>query len=826
MADRPPLRGYSHSRAVVMGTWKYAFLDRVPAAEHSLRRMAGLLTGPLCGWPRDRLLLVENEPSPGDLPDRLITAFDGISDVALFYFVGHGQISPDDQLCLGLVQSRPEPNRRAATSLRFSDVRQALQDGEAAVKIVILDCCFAGLATGRTGALAGRAGERVLDLTAGTGAYTMAATSAYATAWYQDDPELARPQTYFTKYLADLVEKGIPGQPSRVQLDALFKQLRENLAADQRPVPWSRAVNDAREFAFAYNAAPPEAQRDPDREIKDLTRRLAEAEARRIEAEAARARDLAEAEARERALRAEMAERNRQLERLHGQAHSSPPPADKQQRQLQDAIQAAELRLDEATTAHAAAAAQAAAASHVTAKPETVPAARPAPPSDTPPPATLSDAEIATPAPRNSAVDHKEQATADRQQLGHHKETGEDAPLVRVDNTQPSRGGNKKTQRRGIRPARLYSGIVGAIALAGLLAVSLLLATQSPKREPGTSTSSSSSSAGSSSSASSSSPSIAALSGTLNGSGSTFQLTFQQAAISSLRSIAPNLTVNYGGSGSGTGRTDLAAGTVNFAGSDELIPAAEQANFNGKTVLYFPVALGPITVSYNLSGLSKPLQLSAPVLAQIFEGNITTWNNPAIAADNPGVTLPSIPITIARRSDSSGTTQYFSEFLVEAAQGAWTLGSSPVIVWPTSRGGNGSGGVAQIIKSTPGAIGYVDYGDAKASGLTFASIKNKAGNYVMPSPTSASAAASQATVQPNLTFSAVWAPGASSYPITYQSWVLVYESQPNAQTAKNLQGYIGYLLGAGQQLLPSLGYAPLPPNIDQMAKAQLSKIVI
>ena len=570
------------------------------------------------------------------------------------------------------------------------------------------------------------------------------------------------------------MEKGIPGQPSRVRLDALFKQLREDLAADQRPVPRSRAVNDAREFEFAYNAAPQEAQRDTDREIKDLTRRLAEAEAGRIEAEAARARDLAEAEARERALHAEMAERNRELERLHGQAHGSPPLADKQQRQLQDAIQAAELRLDEATTAHAAAAALASTASHVTAKPETVPAACPAPSSDTPPPATLSDAEIATPAPRNSAAQepapapgegsdalpslqtlHQQireraatqdwdamVATSDRlagldpaaadpdglastarQQLSHHKETGEDAPLVRVDKTQPNRGENKKTQRRRIRPARLYSGIVGAIALASLLAVSLLLATNSPKPGKGTSTSSSSSSAGSRPSASNSSPSIAALSGTLNGSGSTFQLNFQQTAISSLKPIAPNLTVNYNGSGSGSGRTDLAVGTANFAASDSPIPVAEQANFKGKTVLYFPVALGPITVSYNLSGLGKPLQLSAPVLAQIFEGKITTWNDPAILADNPGVTLPGTPITIARRSDSSGTTQYFSEFLVEAAQGEWTLGSSAVIVWPaTSRSGNGD------------------------------------------------------------------------------------------------------LLGAGQQLLPSLGYAPLPPNIDQMAKAQLSKI--
>src|SRR5689334_14771926 len=141
------------------------------------------------------------------------------------------------------------------------------------------------------------------------------------------------------------------------------------------------------------------------------------------------------------------------------------------------------------------------------------------------------------------------------------------------------------------------------------------------------SSSSSTPSGGSSSSSSSSSGGSANLSGTLNGSGSTFQLTFQQEAISSFKSVQSGVTVNYGGGGSGKGRTDLASGTVNYAGSDSTIPAAEQGNFKGKTVLYFPVIVGPITLSYNLSGLSKPLQLSAPVIAGIFGGKITKWND-------------------------------------------------------------------------------------------------------------------------------------------------------------------------------------------------------
>ncbi len=315
-----------------------------------------------------------------------------------------------------------------------------------------------------------------------------------------------------------------------------------------------------------------------------------------------------------------------------------------------------------------------------------------------------------------------------------------------------------------------------------------------------------------------------AVSGTLNGAGSTFQNTFQQAAISQFKSVQSGATVNYNSVGSGAGRSDLAAGTVNFAGSDSPIPSTETANFKGKTVLYFPILIGPITMSYNLPGVSG-LKLTPTVIANIFQGNITSWNNPAITAINPGLHLPSTPITLAVRSDSSGTTQNFSLFLQTAEPSVWKLGSASTISWPTSaRAGSGNTGVAQVIKSTTGAIGYVDYADAKASGLTFASVENSAGKFIAPSTAAASDAASGVTVSPDLTFHAVWAPGANSYPITYQTWVLAYQKQPNATDAKLLQSYIGYLLGNGQDLLPSLNYAKLPSNIDSMAKGQLNKI--
>src|ERR1700733_2770417 len=356
------------------------------------------------------------------------------------------------------------------------------------------------------------------------------------------------------------------------------------------------------------------------------------------------------------------------------------------------------------------------------------------------------------------------------------------------------------------------------VTTAGLAVCAVALAACSSS----SSSSSSSTSAGTSSAPAASSS--ASVSGTLNGSGSTFQTVFQQSAIAAFRSVDSGVTVNYGSGGSGKGRTDLASGVVNYAGSDSPIPAADVPLFKGKTVLYFPVIIGPITMAYNLSGVSN-LKLDPTTIAKIFQGQIKTWNDPAIKADNPGVSLPSSPITTAVRSDSSGTTQNFTLFLKDAVPSVWTLGSSSTIKWPsTARAGSGNSGVAQIVKSTSGAIGYVDYATAKASGLSFASVKNSSGAYIAPSPSSASAAADGATVASNLTFAAAWASGAGSYPITYQSWVLVYATQPTANDAALLKAYLGYLLGPGQQLLGNLGYAPLPSGLDQKAVAQLSQI--
>jgi phosphate transport system substrate-binding protein len=358
------------------------------------------------------------------------------------------------------------------------------------------------------------------------------------------------------------------------------------------------------------------------------------------------------------------------------------------------------------------------------------------------------------------------------------------------------------------------------LTTAGFAVVALALAACS------SSSSSSGSSGTSTTPAAGSSSGSSAASGTIKAAGSTFQTNFQQSAISAFKAVDPNITVDYDPVGSGTGRSDLYSNTVLFAGSDSPVPAKEASEVPaGKTILYFPVQVGPIAIAYNLSGITG-LKLDATTLAGIFQGTIKTWNDPAIKALNPGANLPGTAITLAVRSDSSGTTANFSQYLVDAAGSAWKLGTSSTITWPsTARAGDGGSAVAQIVKTTTGAIGYVDFSTATAAGLQAAQIKNSAGDYVAPSSASAAAAASHVTLKPDLTFLTADEPGATSYPIAYQSWDLVYAVQPNATDVALLKAYLGYLLSStGQALLTPLNLAPLPAAIDQAAVAQLSKI--
>jgi phosphate transport system substrate-binding protein len=307
---------------------------------------------------------------------------------------------------------------------------------------------------------------------------------------------------------------------------------------------------------------------------------------------------------------------------------------------------------------------------------------------------------------------------------------------------------------------------------------------------------------------------------TLDASGSTFQKAFQEEAIAAFTQEHAGIHINYGGGGSGKGRQDLADMVTDFAGSDS--PYKDLAKVKGGEVLYFPVVLGAVTISYNLRGVQK-LQLSPDTAAKIFQRDIKQWNDAAIAADNPGVTLPASDIVVVHRADGSGTTDIFTKFL--SASPSWHLKSGSTVEWPAeTQAGQGNGGVAQIVKSTAGAIGYIDLSDAKASGLSYASVKNRAGKYIEPTTRSVSAAGEGIDVQADLTFSAVNAKGSDAYPVTGQSWVIVYAKQPNQAKRDAMVAYLRYLLTDGQRLLGPLDFAPLPRSLADKAVAQLDKI--
>jgi WD40 repeat protein len=244
---------FSRSRAVLVGTSEYTELTpQLPAAANSLDRMYRLLTGPLCGWPADRVERVFNQHAPDNLPRRLVDLYADATDVALFYYVGHGQPDAEDRLCLSLVDSRTASGYREPTSLTFDAVRHALKQSDAERRIVILDCCFSGLAVTTDGALGD---TDVLERTRGANAFTVTACGPYNTAWYEADPQISTPQTYLTKYLADLVEGGVTDGPPEITLEMLVDQVADNLASDGKPRPLSRTRNSARNFPFARNKA-------------------------------------------------------------------------------------------------------------------------------------------------------------------------------------------------------------------------------------------------------------------------------------------------------------------------------------------------------------------------------------------------------------------------------------------------------------------------------------------------------------------------------------------------------------------------------------------
>ena len=318
------------------------------------------------------------------------------------------------------------------------------------------------------------------------------------------------------------------------------------------------------------------------------------------------------------------------------------------------------------------------------------------------------------------------------------------------------------------------------------------------------------------------------LSGKLVGSGATFPKSFYDDAIATLAGTAPGLTVEYGGGGSGKGQTDLQTNVVDFAGTDGTVKTEDLPKYTGGEFVYVPTVLAPITMSYNLPSVAK-LQLSPASISAIFQREITKWNDPLIMADNPGVTLPATDIVVAVRADASGTTQNFTKFLDAAvgtaAGGTWKLGAAKDTAFPAdTQRGDGNSGVAQIVATTEGAIGYVDLSDAKANKLVFASVMNKAGKYVAPTLDATTAAAKGTKIKDDLTFFIGWADGDAAYPIAAQTWIIAYTKQADAAKAEALRGFLTYLLTDGQKAAAAIDFAPLPADLQAKALLNIAKI--
>jgi phosphate transport system substrate-binding protein len=335
---------------------------------------------------------------------------------------------------------------------------------------------------------------------------------------------------------------------------------------------------------------------------------------------------------------------------------------------------------------------------------------------------------------------------------------------------------------------------------------------------------------GSSSSTSSTSSSTASSGsgGTISGAGSTFAAPVYQQWASSLSS----LTVNYQAVGSGAGITSLEAKTVDFGASDPPLKPADFATFEKVgPVQQIPMFLGAITVSYNLPGVQTGLKLEGSTIANIYLGKIKTWNDPAIKALNPGVSLPSTPITVIHRSDSSGTTAGFTGFLATVdPEFKSKVGEGKTVQWPTGTGAKGNAGVAGAVQQTVGAVGYIEQAYALAHNFTYASVKNKAGNFITPSLASTSAAGEGITVPANLGIKIRNPPGAGAYPITSQTFVIVYKDMCKAgipggeSAAKGVAQFLNYGLGQGQSVLAQADYAGLPAAILAKSKEAVTKL--
>jgi phosphate transport system substrate-binding protein len=313
---------------------------------------------------------------------------------------------------------------------------------------------------------------------------------------------------------------------------------------------------------------------------------------------------------------------------------------------------------------------------------------------------------------------------------------------------------------------------------------------------------------------------------TLSGSGSTFDAPFFDLAFAKYQKEHPGITISYAAVGSSAGIAAFSSKRTDFGASDVPMTAGEEAAATGGPAVQVPVDLGAEDVVYNLDLSAKHhLHLTGPVLAGIFLGQITNWDNPVIKALNPGIKVPKGHITVVHRSDGSGTTYIFSNYLSSVDQ-TWAakVGTGKVLKWPVGEGAKGNGSVAATVFRTPFSIGYVETAYSLGLVLSVAAIRNQAGNYVVPTDKTISAAAAQKQNVTATNFSIVNQSGADSYPISGYSWALVYTHQPNEATGRALVNLLDWLTHAGQTYAAATSYVPLAPRIQQLAHTALQQV--
>ena len=312
---------------------------------------------------------------------------------------------------------------------------------------------------------------------------------------------------------------------------------------------------------------------------------------------------------------------------------------------------------------------------------------------------------------------------------------------------------------------------------------------------------------------------------TINGAGATFPYPVYSKWFSEYAKAHPDAQINYQSIGSGGGIRQLTAKTVFFGATDGPM-TEEQLKAAPGAVMHFPTVMGAVVPIYNLSGLeSQKLNFTGAALADIYLGKITKWNDPAIAASNPGVKLPATEIAVVHRSDGSGTTYIFVDYLSKVSPSFQkTVGVATSVQWPAGVGAKGNEGVSGLVKQTPGAIGYVELIYAAQNDISFGAVQNKAGKFVTASLDSVTSAAASVSMPDDFRVSITNADGANAYPIASFTWLLFYENPEDKQRARVMVEFMKWALSDGQQLAASLGYAPLPPAVVEKELQALSKI--